>query len=125
MLGLFFLMPKYAVMLGFITAIFDLVPVIGPAIALLICLLVAAFNTTSPVVFVLITLIFLIAQLVENNVVKPYVFGKLLNLHPMVIYISFFVCAKFLGVVGVIFAPAIAAVVCVFLEELYLKNMEE
>ena len=124
MLGLFFLLPKYAIMLGFVTAIFDLVPVIGPAIALVICLLVAAFNT-SPGVLVLITLIFMIAQLVENNVVKPYVFGKLLNLHPMVIYISFFVCAKFLGVVGVIFAPAIAAVVCVSIEELYLKNMEE
>ena len=122
MLGLLFLLPKYAVMLGFITAIFDIIPVVGPAIALIICLLVA--YSSGPVVLALIVLVFLIAQLVENNLVKPYVFGKLLNLHPLVIYIFLFICAKFLGIVGAIFAPAIAASVCVFIEELYLKNME-
>lgn len=123
MLGLLFLLPKYAIMLGFVTAIFDIIPVVGPAIALIICLLVA--SNSDPVVLVLIALVFAIAQLVENNFVKPYIFGKLLNLHPLVIYLSLFICAKFLGIVGVIFAPAIAAAVCVFIEELYLKNMDD
>ncbi len=121
--GLMFILPRYAIMLGFITAIFDIIPVVGPAIALIICLLVA-YNS-GPFALVLIALVFLVAQLVENNFVKPYVFGKLLNLHPMVIYISLFICAKFLGVIGVIFAPAIAATTCVFIEEMYLKNMDK
>ena len=123
MFGLFFILPKYAIMLGFVTAIFDIVPVVGPAIALIICLLVA--YPSGPVVLVFIALLFAVAQLIENNLVKPYVFGRLLNLHPLVIYIFLFICAKFLGVLGVILSPAIAAAVCVSIEELYLKNMED
>ena len=121
--GLLLLQVKYAVLLGFITAIFDIIPVIGPGIALIITLLAA--GSTSPLTLVLIVAIFAIAQLVENNVVKPYVFGKLLNLHPIIIYIFLFICAKYLGVIGVIFAPAIAAAVCVAVEELYIKNIEK
>ena len=66
-----------------------------------------------------------ISQIVENQVVRPYIFGKFMDLHPIVIYIFIFVCAKYFGVVGAIFAPAIAADACVFIEELYLKNMDE
>ncbi len=121
--GLLLLQVKYAVLLGFITAIFDIIPVIGPGIALIITLLAA--GSTNPITLVLIVAIFAIAQLVENNVVKPYVFGKLLNLHPIIIYIFLFICAKYLGVIGVIFAPAIAAAVCVAVEELYIKNIEK
>ena len=47
-----------------------------------------------------------------------------MDLHPIVIYIFLFVCAKYFGAVGAIFAPAIAADTCVFIEELYLKNMD-
>jgi len=76
-------------------------------------------------IVILTALIFLFAQFAENNFVKPYVFGKFMDLHPIVIYIFLFVCAKYFGVVGAIFAPAIAADTCVFIEELYLKNMDE
>lgn len=120
--GLLLLHVKYAILLGFITAIFDIIPVIGPGIALIIILLAA--GSANPLTLVLIVVTFAIAQLVENNVVKPYVFGKLLNLHPIIIYIFLFICAKYLGVLGVIFAPAITATVCVTDEELYIKNIE-
>jgi predicted PurR-regulated permease PerM len=61
------------------------------------------------------------AQWIENNFVRPYVFGKFLDLHPLIIFFSIFVTAKFLGAVGVLFAPAIAATICVLLDELYIK----
>ena len=48
-----------------------------------------------------------------------------MDLHPIVIYIFLFVCSKYFGAVGAIFAPAIAADACVLIEELYLKNMDE
>ena len=68
-------------------------------------------------------LVFAIAQIAENNLVKPYIFGKFLALHPLIIYLFLFITAQHLGVVGVIFAPAIAATVCVLIEELYIKNI--
>ena len=120
--GLLILKVDSAIVLGCISAVLDIVPIVGPAIALVICF--AVVYKMGWTVVVLTAVIFAIAQIVENNVVKPYVFGKFMDLHPIVIYIFLFVCAKYFGAVGAIFAPAIAADACVFIEELYLKNMD-
>ncbi len=121
--GLMFLKVDSAIILGCISAVLDIVPIVGPAIALVVCL--AVTYKLGWTVVILTAVIFAIAQIAENNLVKPYVFGKFMDLHPIVIYIFLFVCAKYFGVVGAIFAPAIAADACVFIEELYLKNMDE
>ncbi len=122
-IGLLILKVDYAVLLGFITAVLDIIPVVGPGIALVICL-VAAYKS-GLLVLVLITVVFAVAQFSENNLVKPYVFGKLLNIHPIIIFLFLFITAKYMGVIGVIFAPAIAATVCVLIEELYMKNLDK
>ncbi len=121
-IGLLILRVDYALLLGLITAIFDIIPVVGPGLALIICL-IAAFKS-GPLVLALIVVVFAIAQLAENNFVRPYIFSKFLDLHPLIIYLFLFITAKYLGVIGVIFAPAIAATAVVLIEELYMKNLE-
>ena len=122
-IGLMILRVDSAIILGCISAVLDIVPIVGPAIALVIC--IAVTYKLGWTVVAIVAVIFAIAQIVENNVVKPYVFGKFMDLHPIVIYIFLFVCAKYFGAIGAIFAPAIAADTCVLVEELYLKNMDE
>ena len=120
-IGLLLIGVDYAILLGLITAVLDLIPVIGPFLALLICLITA--YKAGPLVLLLIIVIFAIAQIAENNLVRPYIFGKFLDLHPLIIYLSLLITAQYLGIVGVIFAPAIAATVCVLIDELYIKNI--
>ena len=120
-LGLAVLGIDYAVVLGLITAIFDLVPVIGPAIAFIVILTAAC--KLGALKIGLVALVFLFAQWAENNLVRPYIFGKLLDLHPLIIYFFLLVTAQYLGLIGLVFAPAIAATFCVLLEELYIKNI--
>ena len=120
-IGLAILGVDYAVILGLITAIFDLVPVVGPAVAFIIILI--AVIKLSAIKIGLVILVFLFAQWAENNLIRPYIFGKLLNLHPLIIYFFLLVTAQYFGLIGVVFAPAIAATVCVLLEELYIKNI--
>lgn len=108
-----------AVLLGVLSAVLDLIPIIGPTIALIICIMMCYH--LGPLTVGLVIFFFLLAQWIENNFVRPYVFGKFLDLHPLIIFFSLFVTAKFLGAVGVIFAPAIAATICVLLDELYIK----
>ena len=121
-IGLMLLKVDSAIILGCICAVLDIIPIVGPAIALVICL--AVVYKLGLNIVILTAVIFAIAQFAENNFVKPYVFGKFMDLHPIVIYIFLFVCAKYFGAVGAIFAPAIAADTCVLIEELYLKNMD-
>lgn len=112
---------EYALLLGLITAVLDIIPVVGPAIALIICL-VTTFKSGA-LTITLVFVVFAIAQLAENNFVRPLIFGKILDLHPLIIYLSLLITAQYLGIIGVIFAPAIAATVCVLIEELYIKNI--
>ena len=121
-IGLMLFRVDYAILLGLITAISDLIPVLGPFMALIICVLATYEGGIIPVVGVFLS--FAAAQLIENNVVRPYAFSKLLNVHPLLIFLFLFIAAKYFGVVGALFAPAIAAFVCVIIEELYMKNIE-
>jgi len=121
-IGLLCFRVDYAILLGLITAALDIIPVIGPAIALVICLVATFEAGWIPVIGVVIS--FAAAQLIENNFVRPYAFSKLLNIHPVLVFIFLFIGAKYFGVVGALFAPAIAATVCVLVEELYIKSIE-
>ena len=120
-IGLLILRVDYAILLGLLTSVLDLIPVVGPAIALVI-MLVASYKMGAVTLF-FIVVVFAIAQWAENNFVRPYIFSKFLDLHPLIIYFFLFVTAQYLGVIGVVFAPAIAATVCVLIEELYIKNV--
>lgn len=121
-IGLMILRVDYALLLGLITCILDIIPVVGPAIALVICLIATYKAGWGIAIGVLV--VFAIAQLAENNLIRPYVFGKFLDLHPLIIYLFLFITAKYLGVIGVVFAPAIAATAVVLIEEVYMKNIE-
>ena len=119
--GLLILRVDYALILGLILALFDLIPIAGPTVAFVIILI--AVCKLGALKIGLVILLFFFAQWAENNLVRPYVFGKLLDIHPLIIYFFLLITAQYLGIIGLIFAPAIAATFCVLLEELYIKNI--
>ena len=121
-IGLMLIKVDYALLLGFISALFDIVPVVGPTVAFFVC--VFAVYKAGPVAMILTALVFGVAQLIENNFVRPFVFSKLLNIHPLLVFLFIFLAAKFLGIIGVVFAPAIAALAVVLIEEIYMKSIE-
>ena len=122
LIGLLLLKVPYALLLAILTAVFDIIPVVGPAFALIICLIAVYESGTFAIISVLS--VFVLAQLVENNFVRPYVFGKVMQIHPIVIFLFMFIAAEYIGFVGVIFAPALAALIAVLYEELYLKKID-
>ncbi len=110
---------EYATLLGLVSGLLDIVPILGPTIALAIIILVA--YPAGLVKILLIVLGFLAVQQVSNYVVRPVLFGKLMELHPLMIFLALFLAEQFLGFWGVILSPAIAATVCVLIDELYLS----
>ena len=120
-IGLALLHNSHALFLGFLTCIFDIIPVVGPALAIGLGLVTSA---TNGFVYVLLTfVVYMIAQWSQNQFIRPIVFGKLLNMHPLLIIFSLLIAARFLGFWGVILSPAIACVICVLVDELYLKRI--
>lgn len=118
-LGLFIFKIKYAALLGLMAGLLDVIPIAGPFIALAMGIIVAAPNGVNSILAVIG--VYMFAQWVTNQFLKPALFGKLLDLHPIVIILALLVAAQTLGVAGVILSPAIAATVCVIFQEVYLK----
>lgn len=108
----------YSLLLGLITGILDIIPLLGPTIALGVILLIA--YPLGVVKIVLIMAGFLLVQQLSNYIVRPILFGKFMQLHPLMIFLALFLAEQFLGFWGVILSPAIAATVCVLIDELYL-----
>lgn len=120
-IGLIWLKVEYAVLLGFIAGLLDIIPIVGPTIALILGILCA--STQGWLVVILTVVVYLVAQWLSNNFVRPFVFGKFLDLHPVIIIFAFLIAAQFLGVWGVILSPAIAALLLTLFDELYLKTI--
>lgn len=110
---------EYATLLGLISGVLDIIPILGPSIALIIILLVACPATILKVVLIIIG--FLLCQQISNYVIKPLLFGKMMQMHPLTIFLALFLANQFVGFWGVILSPAMAATVCVLIDELYIK----
>lgn len=122
-LGLEIFKVEFSLLLGFIAGLLDIIPIVGPMIAFALAILVVLPKGLPAILAV--CAVFAFAQWSTNTFLKPIVFGKMLDLHPLVIVFAIFAFAKFLGVVGVILAPAIAATLAVLFDELYVKTINK
>lgn len=114
---------EYSFSLGLIAGVLDIIPVVGPTIALTLIVL-TAFKK-GLIIVALAIILFLGVQQLSNNVIRPIVFGKFMELHPLVIIAALLIGGKFGGLIGLIFAPAIAAIVTVLIDEIYLKTINK
>jgi len=121
MIGLLICKIDYALLLGVVAGLLDIIPIVGPTIALLLG--ISAALAKGAIWIIPTIVVFLTAQWVSNQLVRPIVFGKFMELHPLIVLFSFFIAAKFLGVWGVILAPAIAATLLTLFDELYVKTI--
>ncbi len=122
-LALIILKVEFAFSLGLIAGVLDIIPVLGPTIALTLIIL-SAYKQGFIVVAIALV-IFLAVQQISNNVIRPVIFGKFMDLHPLVVIFALLVGGKFGGILGLILAPAMAAIVTVLIDELYLKTIHK
>lgn len=106
------------VLFAFFCAVTNIIPYVGPYIGGIPAILVGF--SQSPLIGIL-TLIFIVAvQALEGNFLHPVVIGKKMDLHPVTIVISLLIFEHFFGIIGMIIATPIVAVlkiIYVFLDE--------
>ena len=101
-IGLAILGVEYALALGVLAAILELVPYVGPiAIGVIAFLVTLPQSLTTALLVVLITFII---QQVENNVLVPIVMSKAVDTDPVVVVIALLAGASLAGLVGMILA---------------------
>jgi len=105
-LGMWILGVPYALTLGVIAAIFELVPVIGPILSGLAAFLIAI--TLSPMLGLYVVIFFFVVEQLENNVFIPLVVSKSMRIHPVVVLVALLAGSQVAGFVGIILAVPVA-----------------
>jgi len=96
----------YAVALGLLVAILDLIPLAGATIAAIIVVTVGVIHSiTAGIVLVVF---FVVYQQLENHVIQPIVYSRTVQLSPLAILISVLIGAQLAGVLGALAAIPIA-----------------
>lgn len=101
-----------AATLGIMMGIFDIVPIIGPAVAWLFILPVALNISFFTAVWMTVGV--LAVQWFENNVMIPYIMKKAMGIPSLTIIFSLIIGWHFFQVVGLILAVPVAAMVALF-----------
>ena len=117
-LGLTIIGVDFAILLGLVAAILEIVPIIGPILAAVPAVIVALAQ--DPMLALKAIVVYLIVQRIENNLLGPLILGRFLDMHPLIIIATLLIAASTLGVIGVILSPA---VIYVLVQELYLNRI--
>lgn len=104
---LFILGVPYAVPLGIVVGLFDLLPLIGATLAAVIVLFFCIFQSTTTTVIMLI--FFLVYQQIENQVLQPMIYSKTVQISPLVVFLAALIGASLAGLVGALIAIPVAA----------------
>jgi predicted PurR-regulated permease PerM len=112
----------FPVALGLLVAILDLIPLAGATLAAIIVTLVALTQGTTEGVVVLI--FFIVYQQLENHVLQPVVYGRTVQLSPLVVLIAVLIGAEIAGVLGALGAIPIAGSIQVLITD-WQRNRRE
>jgi len=114
--GLWILGVKYAFLIAIVVGILEIVPFVGPIVAAGLAVILALSQSA---ILGLWTLIFFVAvQQLENHILVPILIKKLVGLNPVAVILSILIGAKLGGVLGILLAVPLAAVVDEFFTDL-------
>lgn len=104
--GLWLLGVRYALVLGILAAVFEIVPVIGPIVSGLLAFFVAVTDSVSLGLYTI--LFFFIVQQIENHILIPIVMGRAMKMHPVIVVIAILAGAEIAGFLGIVLAVPLA-----------------
>ncbi len=112
-LGLVYLNVPYALLIGLVAGVFDVIPyfgaILGAAPAVIVALL------ASPALAVKVGILFFIIHQLEGMIIGPKILGDNIGLHPLIVIFCLLAGGDLFGIVGLLFAVPVVAVLKVCL----------
>ncbi len=103
----------FAIALGLVVAILDLIPLAGATIAAILIGVVAFIH--SIVAGIVVVVFFIVYQQMENHFLQPVVYGRTVQLSPLVVLISILIGAELAGILGALGAIPVAGAIQVLI----------
>ena len=123
--GLFLVGSRYWLVLAIIAGFTELIPVLGPIIGAIPGLALAAFQPEGLPLVLKVLLVYIVVQQLENNLLVPKIQGDSVKLHPAIILLVLVVGGQVAGLIGLIAAVPIAAIIRDLYIYLYERGVRE
>jgi len=98
---------KYALILGLIIGVFDLLPYFGPIIGAVPAIFLAFLQNKFLALYVALALFVL--QQIEGAIISPRIIGKRIGIHPLVIIFVVLAGGSWFGLLGILLAVPVSA----------------
>ncbi len=107
----------YALTLGVVVAIGDLIPLVSATIAAILIVAVAYFagGTTDGIIVFAVTMVY---QQVENHLIQPVVYRRTVQIPALIVLVAVLIGAALLGILGALIAIPIAGTIQVVTNDL-------
>lgn len=106
---------RYALTLGVIAGVLEIIPIIGPIISGVLGTLIALF--ISPVTALITAIFYIVLQQLENNLLVPKIMQRAVGLPPAIIIVAILIGGKLLGIAGALLAVPISGILYVIIQE--------
>ncbi len=109
-----------ALVLGLFAGLFEAIPFIGPILSSFPALLLAFGKGGFTPLWVIFA--YLAVQALENNIILPFIMARGMKLHPLAIIFSMLLSVAAFGVLGVLVAAPLVAIISIVHDELYRQR---
>ena len=100
---------KSPLLFGLFCGITNVIPFVGPYIGGIPAVVVGL--SQGPLVGIGVFIVIVIIQFIEGNLLQPIVMSKTMKLHPVTIMLGLLICGHFWGIIGMIIATPVVAVI--------------
>jgi predicted PurR-regulated permease PerM len=107
----------YAVALGLLVAILDLIPLAGATIAGIIVVGISFLHNVPA--GIIVGVFFIVYQQLENHFLQPVIYGRTVQLTPLVVLVSVLIGAELAGILGALAAIPVAGTIQVILRDIF------
>ena len=120
--GFYFIGVPNALPLGVIAGLGHLIPYFGPIIGGIPAIIVSIVQYGDLSQVPLILLVVLTTYALDNGFVQPYIFGKSVDMHPVMIILLIISGGILFGLFGMLLAVPVATVIKTFSKEIYFAR---
>lgn len=108
---------RYAVLLGFMIGLFNIIPYFGAIIAVIISIIITVITGGLPQALIM-AIVVIILQQIDSNIINPKIIGNSLEISPLLVIFAVTIGGAYFGVLGMFLAVPVAAVLKIGINDL-------
>lgn len=110
----------YPLVLALLAGMAEWIPIIGPIMAAVPAIVLAFIM--SPGLALQVAITYFVLQVIDGQIIMPKIMGHVIKLHPLVVLMAIFIGGYFFGIIGMMTAVSVTAMLQIVLNKLWYYN---